>query len=175
MSCELGMNVVPPHLGLPVQKFLTTNGDGTGSINATLNHSATPADYYYLVPGRYDIYSLLIAVSDDATFNQSDYGGIVSGLTNGIKMFVYNASMNAEIPLLSGVAIKKNFEWFQLTTNTGLTQFSGTPQTLRINFDIRQDYGMPICLSTGDKFIVRLNDNFTSLVGQTFGLRGIQH
>jgi len=36
------------------------------------------------------------------------------------------------------------------------------------------DYGMHFRLNPGDKFIIRLQDNFTGLIGHTFGLRGIK-
>lgn len=36
------------------------------------------------------------------------------------------------------------------------------------------DYGKPINMNAGDRFIVRLNDDFTGLVSHTFGLRGIK-
>ena len=165
-----------PTDGLPTQKYLTLAGDGliSGTYNAIGNY-ATPTDFYYLTSTIYDIHSILIAITDLTTFNYNDYGGIPIGtVLNGVKMFVYNAALNLEIPLLSGKAIKYNYEWFELTANTGLTSFSGTPQTLRVVFEMDGDYGMNFRLNPGDKFIVRLQDNFTGLIGHTFGLRGIK-
>ena len=162
--------------GLPTQKFLTLAGDGllSGTYNAVGNY-ATPTDFYYLTTTQYDIHSILITVTDNVTFNYNDYGGIPVGtVVNGVKFFVYNAASNTEIPLLGGKAFKYNYEWFEITANTGVTTFSGTPQTLRIVFDMEGDYGQNFRLNPGDKFIIRLNDNFSTLVGHTFGLRGIK-
>jgi hypothetical protein len=61
-----------------------------------------------------------------------------------------------------------------LTRDAAITQFAGLTQTARINFDIVHDYGKPITLGVGDKFIVRLNDYFSTLVSHTFGLRGVK-
>ena len=166
--------VIPPVAGLPVQKWLTASGDGLGNFN--LNGAyASPTDFYYQATTIYDIYSILVAITDATTFNYNDYGGIAAGgVTNGTKLFFRPAALGADIPLLSGAAIKFNYEWFQLTADTGLTSFAGTPQTLKVVFNLANDYGQPFHMSPGDKFIVRLQDNFTGLLGHTFGLRGIQ-
>ena len=160
--------------GLPTQKFLTASGDGLGSYNLIGNYSAAPTDFYYKATSQYDIHSLIVVISDNSTFNQGDYGAIVGGLTNGVKLFVRPAGSLADIALLSGVAVKQNFEWLMLTHETHLTQFAGTPQTLMVNFDITRDYGKPITLGVGDKFIVRLNDDFTTLISHSYGLRGVK-
>ncbi len=159
-------------VGLPVQKWLTQSGDGLGAFQVTGNY-ATPTDFYYQAVYPYDIDSILIAITDTVTFNYNDYGGIAAGtVTNGVKFFYYSAKLNAEVALLSAVAVKSNYEWFQLTADAGLTAFAGTPQTLRVVFNLRSDYGIPFHLAVGDKFIIRVQDNFTGLIGHTFGLRG---
>ena len=174
MISELGMSVIPPMVGIPTQKFLTIAGDNTGSHDVLGNY-LVPTDFYYHNHSDFDIYSILISISDNSSFNQGDYGGIAGGLINGLKFFVYNASSNSEIALLSGTAFKKNYQWFEITADTGLTTFSGAAQTLRIVFNLVVDYGMPFRLLPGDKFIIRVQDDFTPLTGQTFGIRGIKH
>ena len=165
--------VVPPLIGLPTQKFLTTVGDGTGVSNIIQNYSGASTDIYYEADTEYNVYTFLITVSDNAKFNQIDYGAITNGLTNGVKLFI-QPNGGPEVPLLSGIAIKSNLDFLTLTADTKLTSFAGTPQTLAVNFDLYSHYGMPLTLNSGDKFIVRLNDDFSTLVSQTFGLRGIK-
>src|SRR5574337_88910 len=172
-STFLKTESLPISNGLPTQKFLTTAGDGTGVYNHNVDYSATPTDIKYTTNSVYDIYSLVIVISDHANFNQTDYGAIAGGLTNGVKVFIKPSGL-AEIPLLSGVAFKQNFEWLQITEHTQLSSFAGLAQTLMVGFNIFEDYGKPINMNVGDTFIVRLNDNFTGLVGHTFGLRGIK-
>ncbi|MFA6060723.1 MAG: hypothetical protein WC756_21180 [Taibaiella sp.] len=160
--------------GLATQKFLTTSGDGLGTYNLNGNYAAAPTDFYYKATSQYDIHSLLIVITDGAKFNQPDYGAITGGVTNGVKLFVRPAGSAADIALLSGVAVKQNHEWLSLTHDTNITSFEGLPQTLMVNFNIVTDYGKPITLGIGDKFIVRLNDDFTGLISHTFGLRGVK-
>ena len=167
---ESNLCIVPSVLGRPTQFFLTATGDGLGTYNLIGNYSAAPTDFYYQATTNYYIQTLLIIISDNANFNQTDYGARAA-LTNGVKIFIKPNGL-AEIPLLSGIAFKQNFEWHTVTPEVRLTSFAGLAQTLSIDFDLVVDYGMPIMLSPGDRFIIRLNDDFTTLVSHTFGLRG---
>ena len=164
--------VILPHAGLPMQKFLTMFGDATGSQQMTGNYSVTPADFFYLAVGFFDVHSLQITISDAAKFNQSDYGAITGGLTNGVRIFIYKTVVGVEFPLLSGVPFKTNQQWFQVTSGAVLTTFEGTPQTLSVTIDIQREYGIPLQMVKGDKLIVRLNDDFTPLTGHTAIIRG---
>jgi len=158
--------------GLPVRKFLTAAGDGTGTYNLIGDYSAAPQDFSFLAVNEVNIYTLLIAISDNANFNQGDYGAIVGGLTNGIGFFL-NIPGTGEGRLIHPVNLKFNYEWLSITHNVSLTSFAGIAQTLCIGLQVSNDFGMPLQLLPGWRFIVRLNDNFTSLISQTFGIRGI--
>ncbi|MGE5863339.1 MAG: hypothetical protein ACM31H_06160, partial [Nitrososphaerales archaeon] len=152
--------------------YLTANGSGLASENPNLNGNYTvPTDFFIQFPGRYDVHTVVISVSDNVNFLQSDYGGITGGLINGIKFFV---NINGvEVPLISAVSIKQNMDWFTIAPGSVLTSFSNTSQTLIAQFDIEFTFGKPLNLNAGDKFIVRLQDNFTGLVKHTFALHGI--
>ena len=173
-STFLKTESLPISNGRPTQFFLTTAGNGTGVYNHNVNYAATPTDIFYTATAVYDIYTFLVVISDNANFNQTDYGAIAGGLTNGVKVFIQPAGQ-AEIPLLSGVAFKQNYEWLGITEHTQISSFAGLSQTLTIGFDINIDYGKPINMNVGDKFIVRLNDDFSTLVSHTFGLRGVKY
>jgi len=162
---------VPSVIGLPTQFFLTASGDGKGTYNLNGDYSAAPTDFYYQATTNYYIQTLLMSISDNANFNQTDYGAISGGLTNGIKFFIKPNGLS-EIPLLSGVAFKQNYEWLSVTPDSKLTSFAGLAQTLTVDFNVTTEYGMPIKLGAGDRFIARLNDNFSTLVAHTIGLRG---
>lgn len=167
--------VTQPSAGLPFQFFLTANGNGTGAVNLNGNYSSAPTDFWYEATARYEIYSLLISISDGANFNQGDYGAITLGLTNGVKLLVRFEDDVTEIPILNTGAfpVKYNYHWLSLTASTMLTTFAGISQTLTVNFDLIDHYGKPFTINKGQKLIVRLNDNFTGLINHTFGLRGI--
>ena len=164
----------PIENGLPTQFFLTGNGNGTGTVNLAQDFSAAPFDAYYLATVRYDIYTLAITISDNANFNQVDFGAIAGGLTNGVKFFARVGV--TDIPLLSTSLrpIKKNYEWLAITPHTILTTFAGTSQTLTVDFNVMDEYGKPFTLLPDQRLICRLNDNLSTLVDFTVGVRGIR-
>jgi hypothetical protein len=162
--------VVPPSSGQPFRFFFTSGGDGTGNKNLNGNY-ITPTDFFYEANTRFEIYQFLITVSDNASFNQLDYGGIVGGLINGIS-FLLEFSFGGEVPILTAEPIKYNYEWYEVATDVKLTTFAGLSQTLQVIVDLPRSFGRPLTLDPGDKVIVRLNDNFTGLVSHTFRLHG---
>ena len=159
-------------IGLPVRKWLTASGDGLGTYNLIGDYSAAPQDFYFEPTNRFDIYTLIVTVSDNAQFNQVDYGAISNGLTNGIGFFYKPAGL-PEIRILNTANIMQNLDFFSIITRAGLTQFAGNPQTLAAVVNVSAEFGMPFTLNAGDRLIERLNDNFTSLVSHTFGIKGI--
>lgn len=165
--------VAPPSSGLPYQFFLSSNGLQTGTIDAIGNYSASPTDFYYTASARFEIYSLIVNISDSSKFNQVFYGGMAAGLTNGIKFFA-DIGGGIELPLLRSevVPVKQNFQWLSIASRADLTSFDGTAQTLSVYFNILDSYGRTFQLDAGQTFIVRLNDDFTGLTGHTFILRG---
>jgi len=160
--------------GLPLSKFLTSAGDGTGTNNLIGNYSSVSTDFYYQPPltNKFYVETVQIQLSDNASFNQTDYGAIAGGLTNGITLWL--SKNGTETPLQSGFVIKHNNDWLATTPYSTLTTFAGSSQTLIIQFKLRQDYGVPLLLdgAQSDKFILRLNDNFSTLVAHRCIIRG---
>lgn len=166
--------IVHPVDGFPIQQFLTPTGN-TYFYNANLDYSGGVTTIYHEVPApytRFEVTSILINVSDNANFNQSDFGAIAGGLTNGIK-FYWTTSAFGERQLFSGLAVKQNYQWYSITFHCGLTTFAGTSQTLSSDIQTINEYGKPLTLLRGEKFSVKLNDNLSTLVAFTVQLRGI--
>jgi hypothetical protein len=174
-----GVCVTSAGIGAPTQHFLTSTGDGlTGTVNFNGNYATTAIDAYWQASAAttFDVYSVLISISDNATFNQTDYGGIVAGtIVKGIKQYVSPAP-GIEVPLISGYAVTANYLWSNITPDVTLTSFAGsTGQTLIILVDLVKLYGCPLHMGKGWKFITRLNDNYTGLVSHVFSIRGKQY
>jgi len=171
--------VIPPTAGLPYQYFLTTTGNGLGAISLASDFSGAPTNVYYKTSTRLDIYNLIITISDNANFTQTDFGAIAGGLTNGIKIYAGLGPQggNVEVPLLSTNLrpIKRNYEWYGLTPHVSLTSFAGLSQTLIIDFDIVNEYGKVFPLDPEQSIIAKLNDNFSTLVDFTIGIRGTRY
>lgn len=164
---------VPPMDGIPLRKFLTAAGDGTGAYNLNGNYSATALTAYYEAVQRFEMYSLLINVSCAAKLNQTDYGDITTGVvTNGIRFYIKPDGV--DIPLLTDFGITKNYQWAALTPDINITSFDGTAQTLIVNIDMIHQYGRTLTLLPGQQLKAVLNDNFSGLVNHSIGIRGTQ-
>lgn len=158
--------------GIPVVRFLTSAG---GVSDAIGNYAATPTDFFHEVPAGhvFTVHSMCIQISDNTNFNQTDYGAIVGGLTNGIKFFI--RSKGVDVPLLASQVVKRNNDWARITSDMRLTQWASTPQTLIVNLAPEIRMGLPFTVSSvnEERVIVRLNDDFTGLTAHTFAIGGI--
>lgn len=166
-------NILP---GLPYLKHLSLTGDSGGSGELNADYSAATTKFYYqpTTGTKFYIHNVLIKIADDASFNMTDYGGISGGLTNGVTFYVSPDGGTTEIPLLGGHVFKQNYHWAAITPHFLLTTFSGTAQTLTVNINLIDQFGAPLALdgTAGHQFIVRLHDNFSTLVGHHFALQG---
>lgn len=166
------MSTTLPSEGIPVVRFLANQA---GVADAIGNYSAAVTDFHHDVPAghAFIVHTMCVQISDNTNFNQLDYGAIVSGLTNGIKFFIL--SKGVEIPLLSSVVIKHNNDWARVTSDIKLTQWASTPQTLIVNLTPDSRMGLPLTMTSvnSERFIARLNDDFSGLTAHTFALGGI--
>jgi hypothetical protein len=162
--------------GLPTIRALTTTGIPTGSSAITGDYSTTAQDFYYTTTDiAFNVSTILLHIADNAKFNLLDYGSIPGGVTNGLKFFLYDVKLAAEIPLMTGISFKTNRDFFLVTQDTELTSFDGTSQVLTVNFNLERDFGIPLHMNAGDKLILRANDNFSTLVSQSMHIRGIKY
>lgn len=168
---EGNLCVVAPSSGLPFRFFLTSVGDGTGTYNLIGDYSAAPTDFFYQATSRFEIYTLAVTISDASKFNQEFYGGIAAGLTNGIR-FYFKYPSGVEVPIIISSPVKANYQWIEVASRANLTSFDGTAQTFQIMIGVHELFGKPFTLAAGERVLVRLNDNFTGLVGHTFRLHG---
>ncbi len=165
--------IPPPPRGIPSRRFLTSTGVASG-VSALNGNYATPTDFYYTALARYDIHNIIITISDATSFGQSDYGAIPAGLTNGISFWMDIPGVG-QVRLLTQDAIKANLDWYTVTAHTVLTTFSGNAQTLVVDIEVNNDFGIPLTMFTGYRLIIRLNDDFTGLIKHTCYTKGIQY
>lgn len=160
--------------GLPITKFLTAAGDGTGQYNLVGDYHLAATDFTYLATGVYEINTVLITISDNSAFNQLDFGA-GTALTNGFGLYIHLLGNPSPTPLLGGFKFKTNNDCLIMTGHATKTDFNGSSQTLVMSFNMMQDFGSALTLKPGDRFIVRLNDNLSTLISFTVGLRGTMH
>ena len=157
--------------GSPFVNVLTDDGLPTGNFLATGDYSVTPQDFFFQAPlnSYVEIQHLRIIVSDVGPPGRNEYGNLGVPLANGIRAFFdpLNALEYEVTPGLRPILANQDFERFA----TGLDIISYTGDDSRA-----YDIFLPgsVKLGGGDKFILRLNDNFTGLVDHQFAILGTE-
>ncbi len=165
---------VPPADGYPKHNMLTIAGDGV-TYNCNGDYSSALTRAYWEVPtgGRMEVVSMLLALSDDTKFTQTGWGGHATALTNGLSFWRYVKAYNTEIQLVKLLTVKRNLDWYSLTSHVVSSEFSLTPQTLSIKIPMMEKFGRYFTLEEGDRFVVRLNDDLSVLTNFTMSIAGI--
>lgn len=157
-------------------RFLDITGLGTGNKNAAGDYSSGVQDFK-IAPRSNKIFriaSLTVFIQDSEDIAQSGYGA-VSGLTNGIRVFV-TSDRNETLYLDDGEPIKTIMHWTQRSSNLN-NDFSITtprnPILLRWNF---LEAGVHVRLNgfLNEALVVRLNDDFSDLTDHKFLVQGYQ-
>lgn len=170
-----GVVATYPVVSRPFLRWLSLTGDGTHTTAAITGNYAAPTDFYFQVPAgnTYEVAQILITISCGSSISQGDYGNIAGGLTNGVKLI--QKKNGVETQLIGGLTVKKNYEFLAATTSSSVTSFSGGSQTIQFSFNSYADLNSYIELqgNTSDQMILRVQDNFTTLVNQKCIIRGI--
>ena len=169
-------------------RFLDSNGDGTGFMAATGNASAPRStSSFWFIPASNEtarIESLNILIKDDGTFIPSAYGAMYAPqdvaltaspvLTGGIDVFI-EANNSVILNLTNGRKIWNIADWGNYCTTYETNFWTGVKeQFIIIRWDFVKACGMPLRIrgQDGEKFVVRLSDNFTHLIDQKFFVQG---
>lgn len=149
------------------RRFLTTDNTATGprAMNVLGTLGAPVRFRMGPPPGqRWGVTNVVSAISDNANFNQTDFGAIPAGLTNGLALML--RSNGSDVDLYAGFRVKQNFDWFGIPAECSLTTWAGTSQTLAVDFNIFSDSGQYVILDgdQGQELVVIVQDDLTSLV-----------
>lgn len=159
----------------PFQHYLDTNGDGTGTDDATGDYSATATDFYYApsVGVTAEITKLIVHVTDKGQFTFDGYGAIASGvITTGYSLLVERLGVIV-LEITNGLPIISNADMTHLNTDYNKTAFASNEESAGVSID-QEAFGGPLLMhgDLGDKLIARLNDNYTGLEDHHFIIYG---
>lgn len=160
-------------LNIPVYQYLSTAGDGTGTVEITGDH--TVAETFYIEPPAgqvYEIHRLVGFVEDGGTWRAERYGGLAAALTNGISLF-FRSDILTDVDLTSGKPIQSNGQWARTCYDSDFTSFGTGNNYLHVRWTFTRA-GVPIVLSgdRNEQLSLEVSDNFTGLVGHTFMAQG---
>jgi len=178
ISCVLSSSMEPFFFQpekeqLRLDRYLDTNGDGTGSKEATGNY-AGGEEIFYLQPPAGEVYILermLVYIEDNGSFDSGKYGNNIT-LSNGIEIFV-NGDSGVISDLTDGLPIITNAHWGRQCFDTALSTYGSGNQSLAIRWTFSKA-GVPITLrgNQNERLEVVLNDNFSTLHDHAFLIQG---
>lgn len=150
------------------RQFLTVENTAAGTREmAVLGTLGAPVRYRLGPPAgqRWGVTTVIAAISDNASFTQGDFGGIVGGLTNGLGLMLRSGGVDVE--LYGGFRVRRNMDWFAVPARVNLTTWAGPAQTLEASFNIFQDTGQYVILDgdLGQELVVIIQDDLTGLTG----------
>ena len=153
-------------------QFLSTNGDGTGTVNANGDYSSTEGEFYIAPPSgyHYNITRMLVFVEDSANFSSDEYGNLNTALTNGVRVVVKEHGTEI-LDLTAGDSIKTNAQWSQYCYDAQSISFGSGNDFLAVRWTFAKS-GSPVYVSPNQRLSVLLNDNLTGLVTHTFMVQG---
>jgi hypothetical protein len=165
-----------PTAGIPLIRFLDTNGDGTGTKDANGNYAAAAEEFYIAPPADtlYVITEFLIHLADASNFAIGGFGSRAV-LTNGLKIEVKRAGV-VIFDINDGIVPKTNAQMLHLSHRALMLDFPGTNgNSLIISFN-SEDFHVPLILNgaLSDSLVVTLNDDFSTQDDFHFIVHGYQ-
>lgn len=158
----------------PLNRFLDTNGDTTGSINGAANFAVATEFFIRPAVGQiFDIYQLIVYIQDSGNLDSGRYGNNIT-LANGI---IIQTVLGTVVRILTaGQPIFINAGYTQHTGRTELNDFGMGDGAFEATFDMVELLGLPLRLvgDSLDRLGVILEDNFSGLNVHTFKITGRQ-
>lgn len=155
-------------------KALSSNGDGTGTVNAIGDYSVTPLNLKYT--GEIDkvglINRMIVQIVDGNGFSVSNYGALPA-LTNGVVVSVKDANDNV-INSLTAYPVLSNGDWGAQCYDAQYQSYGVGDDTLLVRWTFGNS-GKPLEIDfrKGEYLDVELNDNFTGLTLHRFKIDGV--
>jgi len=160
-----------------IDQYLSTNGDGTGEMEATGDYSSTQ-EIFYIQPASTDIYyirRMLVFYEDNLSFDSGAYGNSISITgSDGIQVRVQNDSGTIS-DLTAGQLIQINPHWKRQCYDTDVSSYGSGDESLGARWTFEKA-GSDIRLDGSDnqRLEVVLDGNFSGLEDQAFLVQGRQ-
>ena len=156
-------------------RYLDTNGDGTGTVNATGDYSSG-AEQFYIAPGAgviHKIHRLIVSVGDGTGMQAEEYGNLGSALSNGIRIEVQDDIGTTLNELDGGLNVTTNAEWGRLCYDVDVKTWGSGDELLLVRWTFDRAGG-PIVLDgdNDDRLTVIVNDDLQGLLSHHFMVQG---
>lgn len=158
-----------------VYRFLDAVGDGTGPTQHAADFSTT-GEFFQVDPpaqGFFAINLMTIQIRSNGMMSGEKYGDQPE-LTNGITAAIIDLDDNILTDLTGGQPVKSNADWAKFAYDAEMLDFGvgqSGDQFLRVRWDFKVA-GQPLFINKGQRFAVKLNDDFSGLISQTAQVQG---
>ncbi len=163
--------------GRPLIAMLTEDGEPGSLCDIIADYSAAPKDFWVGAPQGvvYEVVGVTLCLTVENARDKNYYGEVNGGLTNGVQ-FVFKRGTEETILNPHG-SVKSNRDLVVAGWRSYNTEFNGNQDLFTFDFRFRDRFGVPLFLygDAEDKFIVRVQDNFTSQDTHCFSISGIRH
>lgn len=155
------------------RRYLDTNGDSTGTKSAVGDYSASPAEFFIqpIVNEVMALSLLLPSIMDSGKFSSSGYGAMTM-LPNGISVQKTDSVGAVLEDLTDQVPIRCNGHWL---ANAGNAVRDQDPAAADNWMTVSWSLGdrLPLVLRHEERFVIKLNDDFTGLEAHWFKVEGV--
>lgn len=155
-----------------LRQFLSTAGDGTGTVNGATDASSVAVHLKLVPPAgqEYRVSGLIFFIEDGSALVGDAFAGAT--MTNGIRVQVLNGSDVSVLDVDCGQPIKRLADFISLHAH-GEFDSAGTNKFAAYHMDFEDT---PIVLngSTPTRLDVKLNDNLSTAVRLTILAVGIK-
>jgi len=158
--------------------FASTLGNGAGTFNINKDDSPLTIDAFIApipiavnarAPERMIITSMIILIQQQGIFMPERYGAMPA-LTNGIEILMLDSDGQTIQDFTNGDPIKTNAQWGGLAHDMIYIDWPGGENHITVKWQ----FDSPIVLNgkRGEKFVLRLHDDFTALSRHTAIFQG---
>ncbi len=153
-------------------RYLDTNGDGTGDVNGNGNYSSSATEFKITTPANeiYELHRMLVQIRDSGALSADDYGNVAE-LSNGVSVYVKNASGDIVNTLTDTITVKSNSDWSRQCYDVNVDDYGNGNNFVSVRWTFANT-GSRLRLPAGYSFNVLLNDNLSGLVSHYFQVQG---
>jgi hypothetical protein len=171
---SLGSIWIEPSSEDLIYQYLSTNGDGTGDIDAISDYSSGETQFFILPPENeiWQIERLMVSVFSDNGFEPDTYGNL-SPLPNGLILDKRMGTDNVVIDITSSVPIKDNKGWAILAYDAKVNQWGKDKELLSCRFTFAKTGGvLRLNGNKNERLILTVSDDLTGLLSHRFFIQG---
>jgi hypothetical protein len=154
-------------------QFMSTNGDGTGTVNAIGDYSGS-AEFYIAPPeGEYYYIKRMLVEIRDTNINNSNNYGALTELTNGVGLEVRDADQNTILDLMAGLPVTSNGSWARTCYDVSVFDLGNGADFVNVRWTFGATGGViQLDGNKQQRLSILLDDDMTGLEEHYFKVQG---